>query len=213
MIRQERELECIAVFGFKENVLEAVKKIRDFLNETKATKGEFFLDLPVHRRFFGEFYKEEVQALEQELEHFGVKICFNDSGDTIHFGGSEEGVKEVEERLYVMQDEIKNKTFKISTPGMKKLFTQEEGYRLIEKIQREKKCSIEVIEQSVKGEKEEHDDESESDDSSSKCNDEEAIDENDNTIFTPQCKRVTWKTGEIQEEQVCIDYYWHSHSF
>ncbi|XP_074627497.1 uncharacterized protein LOC141885604 isoform X1 [Acropora palmata] len=204
MIRQERELECIAVFGFKENVLEAVKKIRDFLNETKATKGEFFLDLPLHRRFFGEFYKEEVQALEQELEHFGVQICFNESGDIIHFSGSEEGVKEVEERLYVMQDAIKKKTFKIRTPGMKKLFTQEEGDRLIEKIQREKKCSIEVIELSIKGEKEEHDDESESDDSSSKCNDEEAIDENDNTIFTPQGKKVTWKTGEIQEEQADV---------
>lgn len=82
----------------------------------------------------------------------------------------------------------------------------------MKRLNEKKKCSIEVIEVSVKGEKEEHDDESESDDSSSKFNDEEAIDENDNTIFTPQGKRVTWKTGEIQEEQVCIVYYWHSHS-
>ena len=202
-IRQKRELECIAVFGFKENVLEAVKKIRDFLNETKATKGELLLDLPLHRRFFGEFYKEEVNALEQELEHFGVKICFNDSGDFIRYSGSEEGVKEVEERLYVMQDEIKEKAFKISTPGMKKLLSQEEGNRLIEKVQREKKCIIEVTELSEEGEKEHHD-ESESDDGSSKCDGEEEIDETDNTIFTSQGKKLTWKIGEIQEEQVCI---------
>ena len=195
-------------------VSEAIKKIRDFLNETGATAGEFPLDSPLLQRFFGEFYKEEVQSLEQELEHFGVKICFNESGDTIHFGGSEEGVKEVEERLYVMKDEIKEETFEIKTPGMKKFLTQEEGNRLIEKIQRQKKCIIEVTERSEElGEKKEYDDESESDDGSSTCDDEEDTDEDENTISTPEGKRVTWKTGEIQKEKVCIVCFRHSHSF
>lgn len=213
-IRIKRELECIAVFGFKENVIEAIKKIRDFVNETKATKGEFPLDSPLLQRFFGEFYKEEVEALEQELEHFCVKIRFDDSGDLIRFSGSEEGVKEVEDRLYVMKDEIKKEPFEIKTPGMKKFLTQEEGNRLIEKVQQEKKCVIEVTELSEGlGEKEEYDDKSESDDGSSTYDDEEQIDEDENTIFTPEGKKVTWKTGEIQEEKVCIVYFRHSHSF
>ena len=210
-IRLKRELECIAVFGFKENVIEAIKKIRDFLNETKATKEEFPLDSLLLQRFFGEFYEEEVRALEQKLEHFGVKISVNENGDLIRYSGSEEGVKEVEERLYIMKDEIKEEQFEIKIPGMKKFLTQEEGNRLIEKIQRQKKCIIELSKEL--GEKEECDDESESDDGSSTCDDEEEIDEDENTISTPEGKMVTWKTGEIQKEKVCIVYLRHSHSF
>ena len=38
-IRHKRELNCIAVFGFKQDVTEAVKKMRDFLNEKRAKKA------------------------------------------------------------------------------------------------------------------------------------------------------------------------------
>ncbi|KAK2560432.1 Protein mono-ADP-ribosyltransferase PARP14 [Acropora cervicornis] len=204
-IRLTRKLKCIAVFGFKENVSEAIKKIRDFLNETRATAGEFPLDSPLLQKFFGEFYKEEIQALEQKLEHFGVKISFNENRDLIRFSGGEEGLKQVEERLYVMKEEIKEETFEIKTPGMKKFLNQEEGNRLIEKIQRQKKCIIEVTERSEElGEKEEYDDESESDDGSSTCDDEEDTDEDEYTISTPEGKRVTWKTGEIQKEKADV---------
>ena len=198
-IRIKRELSCIAVFGFRQDVAEAVTKMRDFLNEKKATEGEFRLDSPIHRRFFNEFYKDELSKIKEELAFFAVKISLDEDGYRICFSGTEDGVKEVEERLYPMREQIKEKTFNISTPGMRTFLGQEEGKRLIATIEREQKCVIEVTEQSgQQGEEDESDDESLS--TSSDVEDE--VDENEETI-TFGGRKVIWKTGHIEEERVC----------
>ena len=203
-IRQKRELQCIAVFGFKQDVAESVNKMRDFLNERKATEGEFRLDSPIYRKFFNEFYKDELEELEREFLSYAVKISVDESEDPIRFSGTEDGVKEVEEQLYVMRDKIKEKTFNISTPGMRKLFSQEEGNRLIATVEREQKCVIRITEHT--GDQDEEED-SESDESlSTSSHGEEEVDENEQSIFTSERKRVIWKTGNITEEQVCIRF-------
>ena len=203
-IRQKRELQNIAVFGFKQDVTEAVNKLRDFLNERKATEGEIRLDSPTYRKFFNELYKHELDELEREFLCFAVKISVDESGDLIRFSGSEDGVKEVEERLYAMRDKIKQKTFKISTPGMRNFLSQEEGHRLIATVERDHKCIIGITEHNRdQGEEED----SEDDESlSTSSNGEEEVDENEQTIFTSEKKRVIWKTGNIAEEQVCIRF-------
>ncbi|XP_068752249.1 uncharacterized protein [Montipora capricornis] len=202
-IRISRELQHIAVFGFEKDVTEAVTKMRDFFNEKKATEGEFPLDALQHRRIFNEFFKEDIEELEGELADYGVKISFEDNGKLIKFSGSEEGVKEVEERLYAMQDKIKEETFRIYTPGMRTFLGQDGGRRLIEMVEREKKCIINVTDST--GEEEGDDDEeSESDESLSNSCDREEIDENEKTILTSEDKIVTWKTGKIEEEQADV---------
>ena len=146
-IRIKRELTCIAVFGFRKDVAKAVTKMRDFLNEKNATKVEFRLDSPIHRRFFNEFYKDDLSKIKEELAFFAVKISLDEDGYRICFSGTEDGVKEVEERLYLMQEQVKEKMVSISTPGMRTFLAQEEGKRLIATIEREQKCVIEVTEQ------------------------------------------------------------------
>ncbi|XP_068688637.1 uncharacterized protein [Montipora foliosa] len=202
-IKVRRELHCIVVFGFKKDVMEAVTKMRDFFNEKKATEGEFPLDSLLHRRIFNEFFKDDIEEMERELARYGVKISFDDKGELIKFSGSEEGVKEVEERLYALQETIKEEIFRIYTPGMRTFLAQEEGRRLIEMVEREKKCIISVTD--FTGEEEGDDDEeSESDESLSNSCDGDEIDENENTILTSEGKIVTWKTGNIQEEQADV---------
>ena len=202
-IRVRRELHCISVFGFKKDVMEAVTKMRDFFNEKKATEGEFPLD-SLHQRIFNEFFKEDIEELERELALYGVKISFDDKGELIKFNGNEEGVKEVEEWLYALQDTIKEKKFRIYTPGMRTFLAQEEGRRLIEMVEREKKCIIKVTD--FTGEEEGDDEESESDESLSNSCDGDEIDENEKTILTSEGKIVTWKTGNIEEEQVRVNH-------
>jgi len=199
-IRHKRELTCIAVFGFKQDVTEAVKKIRDFLNKKKATEGQFRLDSSIHRKFFNDYYTDDLHAIEEELNQCGVKISSDEKGGLIRFSGTEEGVKEVEERMYVLQDEIKEKGFVISTPGMRNFLAQDEGKRLIETVERDCKCVIEIT---TETEEQAEDDESEGDESFSNSSDgEEELDEDD-TFFTSERKKMIWRTGNIEEEQVC----------
>lgn len=203
-IRHKRELTCMAVFGFKQDVTEVVKKMRDFLNEKKATEGEFRLDSSIHRKFFNDYYKSELQTIEEELTDYGVKISLNESGNVIRFSGAEQGVKEVEERMYILQDDIKKKSFHISTPGMRTFLAQDDGKRLIQTVERETKCVIEITEE-IEDQAEE--DESDSDESSSNSIDGEAELDEDDTFITPEGKKVIWKTGNIEEEQVCQHCY------
>ena len=206
-IRIKRELFCIAVFGFRQDVAEAVTKMRDFLNEKKATQGEFRLDSPIHRRFFNEFYKDELSKIKEELAFYAVKISSDEDGYRICFSGTEDGVKEVEERLYLMQEQIQEKVVNISTPGMRTFLAQEEGKRLIATIEREQKCVIEVTEQSgQQGEEDESDDD---EPMSTSSDGEDQVDENEETI-TSEGKKVIWKTGNIEEEQVCTTFFMYS---
>jgi len=199
-IRHKRELTCIAVFGFKEDVTEAVKKMRDFLNEKKATEGQFRLDSSIHQKFFNDYYTDDLQAIEEELTYYAVKISLHERGGLIRFSGTEEGVREVEERMYALQDEIREKSFIMSTPGMRNFLAQDEGKRLIETVERDCKCVIEIT---TETEKQAEEDESDSDASfSNSTDDEEELDEED-TFFTSERKKMSWRTGNIEEEQVC----------
>ena len=206
-IRHKRELTCMAIFGFKQDVTETVNKLKDFLNEKKATEGEFRLDSSIHRKFFNEFFKGELEAIEDELTLYAVKISSDENGGLISFTGTEDGVREVEERLYVMQDEIKEKTFNISTPGMRSFLAQEEGNRLIATVESEHKCIIEITDQTEDQDEEEGSDSDEPE--STNSDGEEEADENEETIFTSEQKKVIWKTGNIEEEEVCKLHFLH----
>ena len=201
-IRLKRELTCIAVFGFKKDVTEAVKKMRDFLNEKKATEGETRLDSQIHRKFFKDYYKDELQKITEDLFLFGVKIFLDESGERIKYSGNEEGVKEAEEGIYLLLEGIKEKSYHISLPGMQTFLAQEEGRRLIETVERENKCVIRIAEET----EEQEDEENESDNDEPLSNGsggEEELEEVE-SFFTAEGKKITWKTGNIEEEQVCL---------
>ena len=201
-VRHKRELTCIAVFGFKEDVTQAVKKMRDFLNEKKATEGQFRIDSSIHRKFFSDYYTDDLHAIEEELTLYGVKISLEESEGLIRFSGTEEGVKDVEEMLYALQDEIKEKRFVISTPGMRNFLAQDEGKRLIETVERDCKCVIEIT---TETEEQAEDNESEGDESFSNSSDGEEELDRDYTFFTKERKKMIWRTGNIEEEQVCCN--------
>ncbi|XP_022804135.1 poly [ADP-ribose] polymerase 14-like [Stylophora pistillata] len=201
-IRHKRELACIAVFGFKKDVMEAVKRMRDFLNEKKATEGETRLTSQIHRKFFKNYYQEELKKISDELHHFGVQIAVDERGERIKYSGNEEGVKEAEERIYILLENIREKSLTVSLPGMKTFLTQEEGRRLTETIEMEKKCIIRIMDEAE--EHEGDDDDSESEEPSS---DETGIEENFEgveTFSTAEGKNVTWKIGNIADEQADI---------
>ena len=201
-IRHKRELACIAVFGFKKDVTEAVTRMRDFLNEKKATEGETRLTTQIHRKFFNDYYKDELKRISDELCHFGVQIVVDESGERIKYSGNVEGVKEAEERIYILLENIKERSFPISLPGMQTFLTQEEGVRLIETVEVENKCIIRITDEAAAQE----DDDADSDDDEPLRDDEENEEEFDGveTFSTTEGKKVTWKIGNITEEQVCF---------
>ena len=201
-IRYKRELTCIAVFGFKKDVTEAVKRMSDFLNEKKVTEGETRLTTQIHRKFFKHYYKDELQKISDELCHFGVQIVVDESGERIKYSGNVEGVKEAEERIYIPLENIKEKSFPILLPGMQTFLTQEDGMRLIETVEVENKCIIRITGEAA----EQEDDDADSDYDEPLSDDTENEEELDGveTFSTTEGKKVTWKIGNITEEQVCF---------
>lgn len=184
------------VFGFKKGVDEVVKALTKFLNEKKAKEGEFRFNSPVHQRLFREFYKDEITKLEESLSLYSVKISWEENGD-MHFTGAVEGVKEVTNKLNDMQDDITEETFKVILPGMRS-FLAKNKEEVVGVVEKENECVIEI--QECMGECQGPDD---VDETSSISSEEEAFDEDDDTIVTQEGKKIIWKIGKIQEEEVC----------
>ena len=193
-IRLKRELTCISVFGFKKDVEEAVKKMRDFLNEKKATEGQLRFDSQVLRRLFNEFYKGDIQEIEKDLS---VKITFEENGD-LRYTGTEEGVKDVEERLYALQDKVGERLVPTSVPGMRSYLAQDTN-NLITNTEREHKCVFEIKELTA-AQQEEAD--TDSDDCSSVRSDDEGSDDDEQVLWTQERKKLIWKEGNIETEEV-----------
>lgn len=200
-VRCERRLMEFHVFGLKKDVDEAVKEMRKFLNEKNAKEGEFRFDSSVKQRFFHEFYmNDEIKKLEESLSPDSVNITPDENGD-LFFTGTVEGVKEVTEKLNALQDDIKEKTQSITLPGMRSFLAKDKG-ELIGAVEREHRCVIEIKETTEK----QQDDEDDSDELSSLSDYEEDVDEDDETIGTPEGKKVIWKLGNIEEEEVCSTF-------
>lgn len=194
-IRCQRRLMEFHVIGLKKDVDEAVKEMRRFLNEKKAMEGEFRLDSPITQRFFREFYTEEIKSLEESLSTYAVKIAYDENGDLL-FTGADEGVMKVSEKLKALQDDIKEKSVNVTLPGMRSFLEKDEG-KLIGAVEKEHRCVIEVEETTGEGLDHEYD----SDDVACLSSDEED-DEDDCTLTTPEGKKIIWKVGNIQEEEV-----------
>lgn len=197
-IRCERRLTEFHVFGFQKDVEEALKKMREFLNEKKAKEGEFRFNSAMHRRLFHEFHSEEITKLEESLSICSVKITSDENAD-LFFTGTVEGVKEVKDKLNSLQDELQEKTMNISLPGMRSFLARNKG-ELVRAVEQEHKCVIEIEE--ISGEQQDREDDS--DDMSSLSTDGEDFEEDDETFGTPEGKKIIWKLGNIQEEEVCV---------
>ena len=183
------------------DVEEAVKKMRDFRNEKKATEGEFRLDSPINRKFFTDYYKEELQKIEEELAPCAVKISLDESGNRIKYSGTDDGVKDAEERLYILLDQIKEKSLPIQTPGMRNFLAQDAGKSFVDTVERENKCIIRIAEE-IEEEVEDKMEGSDGDElSNTSSRGEEELDDAD-TFLTNEGKKVIWKSGNIEEEQV-----------
>ena len=199
-IRCERRLTEFHVFGMQKDVEKALKKMRDILNEKKATEGEFRFDSPAYKRLFHDFHKHEIRKLEEDLSKFSVKVTSNERGD-LSFTGTAEGVKEIKDKFKAFQDEIIEKHFYISLPGMRSFLAKNKG-ELVGTVERENKCVIEIEEVCEK-----HlDEQVDSDDMSSldTDNENEGFDEDDETFRTLEGKRIIYKRGKIEEEEVCV---------
>lgn len=193
----ERKLTEFHVLGFQKDVDEVLKTMREFLNEKKAKEGEFGFDSPFYQKLFQEFHSDEITRLEESLSSCSVKITSGGNGN-LFFTGTVEGVKEVKAKLNALQDEIQAKTVNISLPGMKSFLEKNKG-ELVGAVEREHKCVIEIEE--ICGELQDREDES--DDISSLSTDSEDFYEDDETFGTPEGKKIIWKLGNIEEEEVC----------
>lgn len=198
-IRCQRRLMEFHVIGLKKDVDEAVKEMRRFLNEKKAKEGEFRFDSPISERFFREFYTEEIKNLEESLSTYSVKITPDENGDLL-FTGADEGVKKISEKLNALRDDIKEKTVNVTLPGMRSFLAKDEG-KLIGAVEKEHRCIIEIEETTGEG----LDHEDDSDEVSSLSSDEEDV-EDDYTVTTPEGKKIIWRLGNIEEEEVCSTF-------
>ena len=96
-----------------------------------------------------------------------------------------------------MQDDITEETFKVILPGMRS-FLAKNKEEVVGVVEKENECVIEI--QECMGECQDPDD---VDETSSISSEEEAFDEDDDTIVTQEGKKIIWKIGRIEEEEVC----------
>ena len=183
------------VFGLKKDVDEAMKAMTKFLNEQKAKEGEFRFNSTVNQRLFLEFYNDDITKLEESLSSYSVRISSDGNGD-LHFTGAVEGVKEVTKILNAIQEDITEKTVNITLPGMRGFLAKNKG-ELIGAVEKEHKCVLEIEETTREDQGQDDIDEV-----SSVSSDEEAFDEDDDTIVTQEGKKIVWKIGNIVEEEV-----------
>ena len=130
-----------------------------------------------------------------------MKISLDESGNRIKYSGTDDGVKDAEERLYILLDQIKEKSLPIQTPGMRNFLAQDVGKSFVDTVERENKCIIRIAEE-IEEEVEDEMEGSDGDELSNTCSrGEEELDDAD-TFLTNEGKKVIWKSGNIEEEQV-----------
>lgn len=130
-----------------------------------------------------------------------MKISLDESGNRIKYSGTDDGVKDAEERLYILLDQIKEKSLPIQTPGMRNFLAQDAGKSFVDTVERENKCIIRIAEE-IEEEVEDKMEGSDGDElSNTSSRGEEELDDAD-TFLTNEGKKVIWKSGNIEEEQV-----------
>ena len=207
-VHQNDEWSDTFVSGFRQDVLEAMKKLTAFLENNRVRQERFKCPSELIRKYLSERRQDDLCLIESELVNFEVKIENGKCEDEFIISGSKEGLDRVREKLLSFVADVSCKMVEVKQPGLRKFYASGKGDRLERSIEKNHACVIHVeksFDSSQVGDPGaeaalESDAQTSSDES-----DEPAIIESDRSaLVTAADHRISWRPGIIEKEKASL---------
>ncbi|KAK3755409.1 hypothetical protein QZH41_016615 [Actinostola sp. cb2023] len=131
---------CIA--GAKEEVVKAKSQIDAFFEENTIISKMVEADTG-RTKFLFRFEKDEIKRVEETLKHHSVKICCDENDEDISIRGTKEGTEQACKNVQKLIDQIKHRSIDLDKPGIKRLFNESQGKKLLSNVENDHTCIIE----------------------------------------------------------------------
>ena len=132
------------VAGFRDDVMEAMKKLDMFLENTCIRDERFVCSSQVVRKYLLELNQEDLRSIENQLKDFVVKINKGKGNDDFDISGNNEGLIRAKRKLDALIKDIASETFDVKQPGLRKFFDSGKGDRLVKSVEKDHSCAIQV---------------------------------------------------------------------
>ena len=196
------------VAGFRQDVLQAMKKLTAFLENNRVRQERFKCPSELIRKYLSERRQDDLCLIESQLASSEVKIENGKCEDEFTISGSKEGLDRVREKLQSFVADVSCKMVEVKQPGLRKFYASGKGDRLEKSIEKNHACVIHIEKSFDSGQVGDPGAEAalESDaQTSSDESDESAIIEIDRSaLVTAAGHQISWRPGIIEKEKVSL---------
>ena len=134
----------IFVAGFQDEVEEAMKKLNAFLENNCIREERFVCSSPIVRKYLDEFRQDDLRSIENQLKDFEVMIKQGKGDDDFHISGNRKSLTDVRRELHALEKDTVKKHFDVKQPGLRRYFESGKGDRLVNLVEKDQNCAIEV---------------------------------------------------------------------
>ena len=211
-----------------DNAASLVKKL---LDSESIREEQFICSPPIFRRYLSECRLEDLHSIEDQLIDFEVKIEHGKDEDDLAISGTKEGLTQAREKLDALIEDTASETFDVEQPGLRKFFESGKGDHLVESVEKDQDCVIQVQtnfgqgmddwrsqaegENCTSSESINDDGINDDDDDDDEDEGEEEDEEHDHagsgsnassliTLHTKSQQKISWRTGYIEKEKVSV---------
>ena len=205
---QNDDLGDISVIGFTEDVRTSIKKLQLFLEKNSIRKEPVICPLEDIKQYIKENKEEDLRSIERKLVKYDVKILDGERNQ-FYISGRGEGLRQSKALLSEIINMIAVRNFTVQQPGLRKTFERGKGESLIKMVGKDQKCLIRIkkkFQQKKSGGRNETtwSAATETDTDSDDDNSDLMTSVGEPCFVTAQGYKISWKIGNIAEEQVCL---------
>ena len=132
------------VAGFRQDVLDAMKKLTAFLENNRVRQERFKFSSELIRRYLSERCQDDLRLIETQLTHFNVKIENGKNKDEFVISGSKEGLVHTKAKLNSLVAGVSSTTFEVKQLGLRKFHESGKGDHLVKSTEKDYACAIHV---------------------------------------------------------------------
>jgi len=206
------------VGGFSKDVISAVKRLNSFLKENASE--ELIEELPCPskdaRAYLRTCREDDLTTVQTRLEKFDVKILDGEDAKKFVISGHQEGLALARQTLNTLVHGIVTKEMRLKQPGLRTFVSSGKAGDLVKKVEKDQKCVVRVekIFSKIKQERStraaayaESDSTDSEDDEIVRVEDKSSTPPSNHAAsfsVTTQGHTISWKTGNIAQEQVSV---------
>lgn len=208
----------MSVGGFSRDVITSVKRLNSFLKDNAAEELTEELPCPSKdaRTYIRKCRKDDLTAIEKRLDKFDVKILDGADAKKFVISGHQGGLALARQTVNTLVHRIVTKEMKLKQPGLRTFFSSGKAGDLVEKVEKDQKCVVRVerIFPNIKQERPTRaaafaeSDSTDSEDDEIVCVEDKSRTPPSNHAasfsVTTQGHTISWKTGNIAQEQVSV---------